>query len=46
VLKSNTEQEKLRDHLHLSSNSFSVKSFVETMRRVVAEFAEQHISAH
>jgi glycosyltransferase involved in cell wall biosynthesis len=43
ILTREAEQEELRDHLRLGSNSFSVKTFVETMRRVVAEFVKQHI---
>jgi glycosyltransferase involved in cell wall biosynthesis len=46
LLTHEAEQEKLRDHLRRGSNSYSVKTFVETIRRVVAEFGEQHVSAH
>ena len=43
VLACEDEQQKLLDHLRQGSNSFSVKTFVDTMRRVVAEFAEQQV---
>jgi glycosyltransferase involved in cell wall biosynthesis len=43
VLACEDEQQKLLDHLRQGSNSFSLKTFVGTMRRVVAEFAEQQV---
>ncbi|MGA3323498.1 MAG: glycosyltransferase family 4 protein [Terriglobia bacterium] len=46
VLTSEAEQEKLRNHLRQGSNSYSVKTFVDEMRRVVAEFIERQVSAH
>jgi glycosyltransferase involved in cell wall biosynthesis len=45
VLTNEAEQQKLRDHLQRASNSFSVKTFVETTRRVVGEFIKQHAAA-
>jgi glycosyltransferase involved in cell wall biosynthesis len=45
VLTNEAEQQKLRDHLRRTATSFSVKTFVETMRRVVAEFIKQHVAA-
>jgi glycosyltransferase involved in cell wall biosynthesis len=46
VLTHEAEQEKLRAHLRLGSTSISVKTFVEKIRRIVAEFVEQHVSTH
>ncbi len=46
ILTHEAEQEKLRAHLRLGSNSISVKTFVEAIRRIVAEFVEQHVSTH
>jgi len=45
VLTRQGEQEKLRDGLRRVTDSFSVKTFVETMRRMVAEFVKQHVAA-
>lgn len=45
ILTDEAEQEKLCTHLRQGSNSFSVNSFVEAMRCVVAEFVKQHVLA-
>jgi uncharacterized protein YjcR len=44
VLTHEAEQVKLRDHLLRVSKSFSVRTFMETMRHVVAEFVMQHVA--
>jgi glycosyltransferase involved in cell wall biosynthesis len=41
MLNDEAEQEKMRDHLRQGSDSFSVSTFMEKMRRVVAEFLEK-----
>jgi len=46
ILTREPEQESLCAHLRQRSNTFSVETFVETIRRVVAEFVEQHVSVH
>jgi glycosyltransferase involved in cell wall biosynthesis len=46
ILTSEAKQEKVRDHLHLVSNRFSAKRFMEAMRGVVAEFVEEQVSVH
>jgi len=46
ILASESEQEKLRNHLRQGSNSYSVRTFVDTMRRVVSDFVERQVSAH
>ena len=46
ILTHEAQQEKLRNHLRQGSNSFSVQTFVESMRRVVAEFVQRQASAH
>lgn len=45
VLTHEAEREKLLDHLRLRSRSFSATSFMESIRSVVAEFAERYVAA-
>jgi hypothetical protein len=43
VLTHEAEQETLRAHLRQGSKAFSVNSFTESIRRIVAEFLEQPV---
>ncbi len=45
VLSGNISPEALLSHLRRSSNTFSVKNFVETMQRIVAEFVRERTSS-
>jgi len=46
ILSHEAEQENMRDHLRRGSTPFSMETFVEAMRRLVAQFVEQHTSGY